>query len=419
MPSPRLPRLSVALSLVAAIAVGMISYHFAFGGANAGSHDHTAGEIRVAARSLDDGRVEVAVQQRAADADWGNRQLPDARFLPPDAEPDEWRVSSGVPISADDDSGGPLLCIAAHGTGDDNFWRLLRGFSRQSAIHLGLNVRFTNSADGAAQAAEIDRCTADGAAVIASTLADPDAVRDSLLAAKAAGVRVATFNSGNEADVFSVGAEIHIGLDDAAAGRLAGAEFNKLDTTGNIGCLIHEARNEGLITRCAELGATYEGGETIHVQLPPGGDTDTVQAAVEARLLDPDQPPLAVLIALNGDTAFAALRAILATADQLEQTVTFASVGWNSRMASIPSEDREPRQLFVIGSAAEPQGYLVTSILQMLQHSPRNPKFVTTPMILRASPFINSNRGQGTPEERQEVRRRLLELLALGDEYLD
>ena len=104
MQAIRVPLPLAALSLIAAVAVGMIAYHFAFSDANADSHD-SAGEVRVATRSLDDGRVEVAVQQRPADADWSDRQLPDAHFLPADVEPNVWRVSSGVPISADASDG--------------------------------------------------------------------------------------------------------------------------------------------------------------------------------------------------------------------------------------------------------------------------------------------------------------------------
>ena len=95
------------------------------------------GEVRVATRSLDDGRVEVAVQQRAADADWSARQLPDARFLPADVESGVWRVSSGVPISAADADGSSLLCIVAHGATNDFFWRVVKGLVQTGIDRLG------------------------------------------------------------------------------------------------------------------------------------------------------------------------------------------------------------------------------------------------------------------------------------------
>ena len=418
MQAIRVPLPIVALSLIAAVAVSLIAHHFAFSDANADSNDGT-GEVRVSARALEDGRVEVAVRQLDGGVP-GERILPDARFLRADAQAGTWFDSSDVSISATDASDGPLFCIAAHGARDDYFWRLLRGFSRQAANDIGMNVRFTHSADGVAQAAEIDRCAEDGAAVIASTLADPDAVRDSLLAARDAGVRIATFNSGSEADATSVGAEIHIGLDDAAAGRLAADEFNRLGVTGAVGCLLHEDQNEGLLTRCAELAETYEGGETISVQLPPGGDTAAVQAAVEARLLDSDQPSLVALLTLNGDTMFAAVKAILATIEQVQHTVKIASIGVNNALPTIPIADRAPHQLFVIDAATAAQGYLVTSAMQMLYTYPGDSKFIARPTILSATPLVfDTNRLAGSPEERQAALQRLLARLALGEEYFD
>lgn len=56
-------------------------------------------EIRVNARRLADGRVEVAVQQRGADG-WGERQLPRLRLLPADAPAERWRHSSPLTLSA-------------------------------------------------------------------------------------------------------------------------------------------------------------------------------------------------------------------------------------------------------------------------------------------------------------------------------
>ncbi len=56
-------------------------------------------EVRVLAKRLDDGRVEVGVQQREGDG-WGERLLPAARFLAADAEANVWRNSSPVAVDA-------------------------------------------------------------------------------------------------------------------------------------------------------------------------------------------------------------------------------------------------------------------------------------------------------------------------------
>lgn len=84
-------------------------------------------------------------------------------------------------------------------------------------------------------------------------------------------MRVISFNSGAEhAD--SVGSELHIALDDAATGRIAGEEFNRRGFPGPIACLIHEDGNAGLETRCDELEAAYRGGSVSRLRLPDGAE---------------------------------------------------------------------------------------------------------------------------------------------------
>ncbi|MCY3921732.1 MAG: substrate-binding domain-containing protein [Chloroflexi bacterium] len=53
-------------------------------------------EVRVSVERLVDGRVEIGVQQRGDDGDWGETQKPDRRFLAPDAEVGKVRYSSPV-----------------------------------------------------------------------------------------------------------------------------------------------------------------------------------------------------------------------------------------------------------------------------------------------------------------------------------
>ena len=57
-------------------------------------------EVRVAARRLLDGRVEVALQRRSARGSWGARLLPRRRFLPAVTAADRWLSSSPVDVLA-------------------------------------------------------------------------------------------------------------------------------------------------------------------------------------------------------------------------------------------------------------------------------------------------------------------------------
>ena len=56
-------------------------------------------EVRVSAERLQDGRVEIGVQQRQDDGDWSEIQRPHRRFLAPDAAAGDVRYSSTLPLA--------------------------------------------------------------------------------------------------------------------------------------------------------------------------------------------------------------------------------------------------------------------------------------------------------------------------------
>lgn len=53
-------------------------------------------EVRVSVERLEDGRVEIGVQQRSDDGEWGETRKPDRRFLAPDSEVGKVKYSSPV-----------------------------------------------------------------------------------------------------------------------------------------------------------------------------------------------------------------------------------------------------------------------------------------------------------------------------------
>ena len=55
-------------------------------------------QVRIAARMLDGGNMEFALQQRRGGT-WGIRQLPARRFMPADATPRRWLTSSPLPVA--------------------------------------------------------------------------------------------------------------------------------------------------------------------------------------------------------------------------------------------------------------------------------------------------------------------------------
>ena len=408
------------LAVIATVVLSAVVSQMLLDDASADHEDSTgSATVRVSALPRENGDLTLALQQQTSDGAWAVRVLPQHRVLPADVSGGGWLNSS--PVTVDTGTGGqPLFCIVAHGDREDYFWRVVRGFSRQAALDNGLAVRFTQSQSGADQAAEVQRCSADGASVIAATLPAPDAVTPSLIAAKEAGVRIITFNSGFE-DAINAGSELHIALDDAEAGRLAGREFNRHGVTGAVGCLLHEADNVGLESRCEQLEASYEGGDVLRIYLPEGAANDEINADIAARLTDAEKPALHALLALHGDAGFiGSLQAILETADELEHTVKIGSIGVNHALPDLPLDEIDQHVLFHIGAGAEAQGYLITAALHMVHGYTTSAAFIQRPLIMNAIPSVYDAEAIRTESERRsEMLVGLGARLALGDDYVE
>ena len=100
-----LTRSIIATLLIAFLALAI--WQIADGEHQADTSSGTTNEVRIAARRLDDGRTEVALQQRERHA-WSARITPDARFIPADAEPGQWFHSSALILDQPQPQLGPL-----------------------------------------------------------------------------------------------------------------------------------------------------------------------------------------------------------------------------------------------------------------------------------------------------------------------
>ena len=377
-------------------------------------------EVRIAARILDDGRYEVGLQQRLADADaWGEIQRPLQRYAAPDAERNQWRFSSTLTVetealvaeaeeleaaapadtSGDDatadvdeaalidaiaqadepddadsaDSGpvvsvGPfdivgtptgnrpfaedtLFCVITHGTTNDFFWYQVYSAFADAREWNDINLRAEIYEFGTDQADAIDQCVEDGAAAVATTLADAEALEPALLRAQEAGVRILTFNSGADR-ASSVGAVAHVALDEEAVGQVAAEQFRQRDVSGDLLCIIHEPSNRSLEERCDSLEASYDAGSVDRVRIAES-DEDAV-AAIAAAVTD----DVGGALALNANTAYAMAAAI--DEDHPEVVLAAVSADFPRPFAMLHTGSLD----FVLWSHALEQGYhAITALL--------------------------------------------------------
>ncbi len=340
-------------------------------------------EVRLAARVLEDGRVEVALQQpveshRVSDdteaPQWSDLNLPSLRFLANDAEPDRWFYSSAITLELDartppavteigpfEIAGTPtgnrpvndqtLLCVITHGDPTDFFWFQVYSALADAAYWNDISLRAEMYEAGADQAMAIDRCVEDGAAAIAVTLADPQAPEASLERAAAAGVRLVSFNSGSD-QATVVGASAHVSLDETAVGLLAAQEFADRGVSGDLLCIIHESTNRGLEQRCDSLEAAYAAGSVIRVRLNES-ETDA-ESVIAASVSD----AVGGALALNANSAYAMVDAI--SAEHPDLALAAVSADFPRPFAMLYSE----RLSFVLWPHALEQGYhSITALL--------------------------------------------------------
>ncbi len=406
------------IRMLAGFAIGVVVTSLAVLGTILASEGQD--EVRVAARLLEDGRVEVAVQQHGVDG-WGERQLPASRFLPADSPVGEWRTSSAVNLvhtEPDSDSqqtaGAPgqatqpenpaaaaaristaehpdFYCLVTHEQpGDEAFWNIVRQGAKRYSETSTVQHRVVGAPTAAGQSALVRECVEDGAVGIAVTLADPDGLADALAEAQAAGVVINSFNSG-VLDYARLGSSRHVALDETRAGEQAATLFAENGVDGRLLCVIHEQQNVGLEERCNGLTQGH-GAEVERFSVAGTGvdDIEGTTAAIRDRLLDTEKEPIAGVLTLNSKVGLAARDAILG--DDLD--VKLATFDQNSGVlqAIIDGE-----MLFAIDSSPWYQAWFAMSSLTADVYARRilidnyqlmDPSAIIANVALRLSPEI-------------------------------
>ena len=233
-------------------------------------------------------------------------------------------------------------CVISHG-GEDLFWGLSSEASVAAAGVLGINMRSESYAAASDQAEAIRRCVDEGAAAIATTLAEPDALEAAIGEAHAAGIPVLSFNSGAEVAA-DLGTALHISLDDREAGRIAGEEFNQRGIEGHALCVMHEPNNSGLLDRCAGLAEGFAG--TVE-RWSPSGPTE-LAAELQTRLEAGD---VSAVLGLSSSSGRAVRRAVYRS----ELEISAATFGWSRSIAELVADGR---LMFAILDHPELQSYL-------------------------------------------------------------
>ncbi|MGY1622573.1 substrate-binding domain-containing protein [Geodermatophilus sp. SYSU D00965] len=200
--------------------------------------------------------------------------------------------------------GDRTVAVVTHGSAGDAFWDVVRNGAEAAGRDLGVSVDYRGDGDPQRQAQLLDAAVNQQVDGIVVSMANPDALRDSVEAAVAAGVPVVTINSGGDRSA-EFGAIGHVGQDETVAGRGAGERL-AADGRRNVLCVLHEVGNTGLEQRCA--GAAEGLGAALTPVQVDVGDLQAAQSAITAQLQS--DPTVDGVLTLNSAVAAVAVAAV-------------------------------------------------------------------------------------------------------------
>ncbi|MGZ5407276.1 MAG: substrate-binding domain-containing protein, partial [Aeromicrobium sp.] len=181
---------------------------------------------------------------------------------------------------ADDTKLDYTYSVITHAGAGDAFWDRVKSGAERAGKDYGVKVEYNGDADPAKQSQLIDNAVAQKVNGIVVSMANPDGLETSIKKAVAAGIPVVTINSGIER-YKEFGAITHVGQSEQIAGEAVGERL-KEEGLKNVLCVIHEAGNVGLETRC-KAAADKAGGKVTNIQVDGTNDAE-VKSTLKSKL---------------------------------------------------------------------------------------------------------------------------------------
>ena len=213
--------------------------------------------------------------------------------------------------------GGDLsFAVITHGSAGDAFWDVVQNGAEAAGEDLGVSVDYQSDGDPQRQAQLIDAAVNQEVDGIVVSMANPDALQDSVEAAVEAGIPVVTINSGGDRSA-EFGAIGHVGQDEEVAGQGAGRQLAQAGAQSVL-CVIHEAGNIGLEQRCS--GASTGLGTDVTTLQVDINDVQGAQSTITSQLQS--DSGIDAVLTLNSAVAAVAVDAA-ADAGSAAQVATF------------------------------------------------------------------------------------------------
>ncbi|MEU9918497.1 sugar ABC transporter substrate-binding protein [Streptomyces sp. NPDC051001] len=173
------------------------------------------------------------------------------------------------------------VAMVTHASPGDTFWDLVRKGAQAAAAKDNIKLVYSSDPSAGTQANLVQNAIDQKVDGIALTAAKPDALKDVVAKAKAAGIPVVGFNSGVD-DWKDLGMLEYFGQDENIAGQAFGERLDRLGAKHAL-CVIQEQGQVALEARCAGLKKGFGGKtDTLYVN---GTDMPSVKSTITAKLM--------------------------------------------------------------------------------------------------------------------------------------
>ncbi|WP_367324961.1 sugar ABC transporter substrate-binding protein [Streptomyces sp. HUAS ZL42] len=172
------------------------------------------------------------------------------------------------------------VAMVTHASPGDTFWDLIRKGAQAAAAKDNIKLVYSSDPSAGNQANLVQNAIDQKVDGIALTAAKPDAMKDVVAKANAAGIPVVGFNSGVD-DWKKLGMLEYFGQDENIAGQAFGARLNQLGAKHAL-CVIQEQGQVALEARCAGLKKGFTG--TTDILYVNGTDMPSVKSTITAKL---------------------------------------------------------------------------------------------------------------------------------------
>ncbi|KUL24309.1 sugar ABC transporter substrate-binding protein [Streptomyces regalis] len=248
------------------------------------------------------------------------------------------------------------VALVTHQSAGDTFWDIVRKGAEAAAAKDNVELIYSNDPNAGNQANLVQNAIDQKVDGIAITLAKPDAMKDVVSKAKAAGIPVVGLNSG-VSEWQNLGLMEFFGQDETVAGEALGKRLNEAGAKKAV-CVIQEQGNIGLEQRCAGVKKTFEGDvENLNVN---GTDMPSVKSTITAKLkTDSD---IDYVVALGAPFALTAAQSV----DESGSKTKVATFDLNNQLTgAIKKGDIE----FAVDQQPYLQGYLAVDSLWLYKNN--------------------------------------------------